>query len=127
MFFGISKKEHDPQPLEPVEEQLEALEQVEYLKMSSYSEVARWLTDYTGRYPLMGLWKRVETDESDRREYVKQTPCRRGRVPTTSTKTKSRGLKKNPPREAISADEAACSEEAKSAKAEQKKKMTLRW
>ena len=72
--WGYQKSEHDPQLLEPVEEQLEALEQgLEYLKMSSYSEVARWLTDYTGRrITPMGLWKRVETDESDRREYVKQ-------------------------------------------------------
>ena len=72
--WGYKKSEHDPQLLEPIEEQLEALEQgLEYLKMSSYSEVARWLTDYTGRrITPMGLWKRVETDESDRREYVKQ-------------------------------------------------------
>ena len=56
------------------QEQLEALELgIRYLKMSSYPEVARWLTDYTGRrITPMGLWKRVKRDASDRRKHVEQ-------------------------------------------------------
>ena len=45
--WGYQRSEFDPQLLEPVEEQLEALEQgVAYLKMSSYPEVARWLAKH---------------------------------------------------------------------------------
>ena len=72
--WGYKRSEHDRQLLEPVNEQLEALEQgLDYLKASSYPEVARWLTEYTGR-PItpMGLWKRVKTDKSDRRKYAEQ-------------------------------------------------------
>lgn len=72
--WGYKRSEIDSQKLEPIEEQLEALEQgIEYLKMSSYPEVARWLTDYTGRrITPMGLWKRLKRDEEDRRKYGKQ-------------------------------------------------------
>ena len=72
--WGYKKDEHDPQLLHPVEEQLEALSQaVDYLRDSSYNEVARWLTDYTGRkISGMGLWKRVKQDKTDRRRHVEQ-------------------------------------------------------
>ena len=72
--WGYKRSKHDPQLLEPVNEQLEALEQgLDYLKASSYPEVARWLTEYTGRsITPMGLWKRVKTDKSDRRKYAEQ-------------------------------------------------------
>ena len=72
--WGYQRSEFDRQLLEPIEEQLEALELgVAYLKMSSYPEVARWLTDYTGRrITPMGLWKRVKRDASDRRKHVEQ-------------------------------------------------------
>ena len=44
-----------------------------YLKHSSYEEVARWLTEYTGRKITgMGLWKRVKKDKADKQKYVKQ-------------------------------------------------------
>jgi hypothetical protein len=72
--WGYKRADHDPQLFDPIEEQLEALQQgIEYLKASSYPEVARWLTEYTGR-PItpMGLWKRIKTDKSDRRKYVEQ-------------------------------------------------------
>ena len=72
--WGYKRSEFDPQLLEPIDEQLEALELgMRYLKMSSYPEVARWLTDYTGRrITPMGLWKRVKRDASDRRRHVEQ-------------------------------------------------------
>ena len=72
--WGYKRSEFDPQLLEPIDEQLEALELgMRYLKMSSYPEVARWLTDYTGRrITPMGLWKRLKRDEEDRRKYGKQ-------------------------------------------------------
>lgn len=72
--WGYKRSEFDPQLLEPIEEYLEALEEgLAYLKTSSYPEVARWLTDYTGvRITPMGLWKRVKRDASDRRKHVEQ-------------------------------------------------------
>ncbi len=72
--WGYKKDEQDSQLLHPIEEQLEALAQgVEYLKQSSYNEVARWLTDYTGRkISGMGLWKRIKQDRTDRRKHVEQ-------------------------------------------------------
>jgi hypothetical protein len=48
----------------PVPEQLEALELAKrHLKQYSYRDVARWLSDQTGRYiSHMGLKKRVEIE-----------------------------------------------------------------
>ena len=68
------QSEENKYVLEPIEEQLEALEQAEqYLKQSTYSEVARWLTEYTGRkISSMGLWKRMKKDKADRRRYAQQ-------------------------------------------------------
>ena len=72
--WGYKRNDIEPHKLEPIDEQLEALELgIGYLKMSSYPEVARWLTDYTGRrITPMGLWKRLKRDEDDRRKYGKQ-------------------------------------------------------
>ena len=72
--WGYKRDEQDPQLLHPIEEQLEALSQAsDYLRDSSYNEVARWLTDYTGRkISGMGLWKRIKQDKTDRRRHVEQ-------------------------------------------------------
>jgi len=72
--WGYRQSEDNKYILEPIEEQLEALEQAEkYLKQSSYTEVARWLTDYTGRkISSMGLWKRMKKDKADRRRHGQQ-------------------------------------------------------
>ena len=67
--WGYKQSDKNSYVLEPIEEQLDALEQAEqYLKQSSYKEVARWLTDYTGRkITSMGLWKRIKKDRANRR------------------------------------------------------------
>ena len=67
--WGYKVNKVDPQLLEPIEEQLEALQLAEeYLRESSYPEVSRWLSEYTGRtITPMGLWKRIKTDKRDRR------------------------------------------------------------
>ena len=49
--FGYRKSESDDKILEPIQEELEALEQAKvYLDNSSYREVATWVTKKTGRY-----------------------------------------------------------------------------
>ena len=75
--WGYKVSKIDGQLLEPVDEQLKALELAEeYLKESSYPEVSRWLREYTGRkITPMGLWKRIKTDRRDRRRYAEQK-CR---------------------------------------------------
>ena len=72
--WGYEANSIDPHLLEPVDEQLEALSMAEdYLKESSYPEVARWLTEYTARsITPMGLWKRIKTDKTDRRRHAEQ-------------------------------------------------------
>lgn len=72
--WGYEVSDYDPHLLISVEEQLLALEEAHmYLRHSSYEEVARWLSDYTGRKITgMGLWKRVKTDKADRQKHVKQ-------------------------------------------------------
>ena len=72
--WGYKQSQENKYVLEPITEQLDALEQAEqYLKQSSYSEVARWLTEYTGRkISSMGLWKRMKKDKADRRRDAQQ-------------------------------------------------------
>ena len=72
--WGYEVSDYDPYLLIPVEEQLEALDEAyKYLKHSSYKEVARWLSEYTGRkITAMGLWKRAKIDKADRQTQVKQ-------------------------------------------------------
>ena len=72
--WGYKQSQENKYVLEPITEQLEALEQAEqYLKQSTYSEVARWLTEYTGRkISSMGLWKRMKKDKADRRRDAQQ-------------------------------------------------------
>ena len=69
--WGYEIHNIDPHLLEPIEEQLEALSMAEdYLKESSYPEVSRWLTEYTGRsITPMGLWKRIKTDKNRVKPY----------------------------------------------------------
>ena len=59
--FGF-KQSQDPEYLEPVKEELDALKQAqEYLKTCSLRETAQWLHRKTGRYiSHVGLKKRVE-------------------------------------------------------------------
>lgn len=62
--FGYELHEANDRLLIPVPEQLEALELAKrHLKQYSYRDVARWLSDQTGRYiSHMGLKKRVEIE-----------------------------------------------------------------
>ena len=49
--FGYKVSEHDEKLLEPIQEELEAIEQAkQYLKSCSYREVAGWIERKTGRY-----------------------------------------------------------------------------
>ena len=72
--WGYKVSDYDPYLLLPIDEQLQALDEAySHLKHSSYEEVARWLTEYTGRKITgMGLWKRVKKDKADKQKYVKQ-------------------------------------------------------
>jgi hypothetical protein len=58
--FGF-KESSDPNYIEPVKSELEALKQAkEYLKTCSYRETAKWLHRATGRYiSHVGLKKRI--------------------------------------------------------------------
>ena len=59
--FGF-KQSQDPEYLEPVKEELDALRQAgDYLKTCSLRETAKWLHRKTGRYiSHVGLKKRIE-------------------------------------------------------------------
>lgn len=49
--FGYKVSEQDNKLLEPIQEELEAIEQAkQYLKSCSYREVAGWMERKTGRY-----------------------------------------------------------------------------
>jgi hypothetical protein len=66
--FGYEVDENDPDLLQPIPFELEALVKAKhYLKQYSYREVAQWLTKTTGR-PIshMGLKKRVESENRRR-------------------------------------------------------------
>ena len=63
--FGYKINEVDDKLLEPIQEELEAIEQAkQYLKSCSYREVAGWIERKTGRYisapGLMKVLKRSE-------------------------------------------------------------------
>lgn len=60
--FGYKQSEEDINYIEPVETELEALEQAKkYLKTCSLRETAQWLHRKTGRYiSHVGLKKRIE-------------------------------------------------------------------
>ena len=63
--FGF-KQSSDPKYLEPIREELDALNQAkEYLKNCSLRETASWLHRKTGRYiSHVGLKKRIERNSS---------------------------------------------------------------
>ena len=49
--FGYKVSEQDDKLLEPIQEELEAIEQAkQYIKSCSYREVAGWIERKTGRY-----------------------------------------------------------------------------
>ena len=80
--FGF-KQSQDPDYLEPIKEELDALRQAkEYLKTCSLRETAQWLHRKTGRYiSHVGLRKRLarnsttetETDSTAESQEVSQT------------------------------------------------------
>ena len=80
--FGF-KQSQDPEYLEPVKEELDALRQAgDYLKTCSLRETAKWLHRKTGRYiSHVGLRKRLarnsttetETDSTTESQEVSQT------------------------------------------------------
>lgn len=63
--FGYRIHPEDEKLLEPIFEELEALELAKrHLKQYSYREVAQWLSKTTGRYiSHMGLHKRVKVEQ----------------------------------------------------------------
>ena len=63
--FGF-KQSHDPDYLEPIKEELDALRQAkEYSKTCSLRETATWLHRKTGRYiSHVGLKKRLERNST---------------------------------------------------------------
>ena len=63
--FGYKVDEEDKDILVPIIEELEALDLAkEYLREYSYREVARWLSDRTGReISYIGLRKRIKTEK----------------------------------------------------------------
>ena len=67
--FGF-KQSNDPNYLEPVKEELQALDQAkDYLKNCSLRETASWLHRKTGRYiSHVGLKKRIERNSSSEAE-----------------------------------------------------------
>lgn len=67
--FGYKEDEDDPDLLQPIEFELQALDKAkEHLRQYSYREVAQWLSEVTGRsISHMGLKKRVEADNARRR------------------------------------------------------------
>ena len=71
--FGFKQSE-DPEYLEPIKEELEALDQAKkYLKSCSYRETAEWLHRKTGRYiSHVGLRKRVTRGTTSETEAKKQ-------------------------------------------------------
>lgn len=49
--WGYKPCKHDPQLIEPIEAELDALKQaIEYCEVSSFKEVSKWLTAVTGRH-----------------------------------------------------------------------------
>ena len=78
--FGYKVNEKDTNILDPVDDELNALEQAKkYLKQYSYREVAHWLSRTTERYiSHVGLRKRIEHERkrkktaTTKRQWVKR-------------------------------------------------------
>lgn len=66
--FGYEVDESDPDVLQPIQIELQALEKAKkYLRQYSYREVANWLSAQTGRQiSHMGLKKRIENEVSNK-------------------------------------------------------------
>lgn len=66
--FGYRVDDDNPDLLQPIILELEALEKAKvHLRQFSYREVANWLTKVTGRYiSHMGLQKRVKNEQRRR-------------------------------------------------------------
>jgi hypothetical protein len=64
--YGYKKRPDNFHILDPIPEQLEALERgKKYLKKYSYGTVARWISAVTGRHiDYVTLWKRVKFDKT---------------------------------------------------------------
>ena len=67
--FGYKQDEEDPDLLIPIPEELELLEKAKlFLQEYSLRQVAKWLSDQSGRYiSHVGLDKRVRLEEKRRR------------------------------------------------------------
>ena len=63
--FGYKQNEEDPEILDPIELELEAIELArKHIKQYSYREVANWLTTKTGRQiSHVGLRKRLANEQ----------------------------------------------------------------
>ena len=72
--FGYKLAE-DPKYIEPIEEELLALEEAKnYLKTCSYREVAKWLTTKAQRYiSYVGLKKRITRDSTSEAKKIKDS------------------------------------------------------
>ena len=78
--FGYKVNEKDTNILDPIDDELNALEQAKkYLKQYSYREVAHWLSRTTERYiSHVGLRKRIEHERkrkktaTTKRQWVKR-------------------------------------------------------
>jgi len=68
--FGYKVNEEDPNLLDPIQHELEALDKAKkYLKQYSLREVAAWLTTQTGRQiSHVGLSKRIKNEQSHKRK-----------------------------------------------------------
>ena len=86
--FGF-KQSSDPNYLEPVKEELDALRQAkEYLKNCSLRETASWLHRKTGRYiSHVGLKKRIERNSSSEAKESSSTESQE--VNTTDSSSQS--------------------------------------
>ena len=86
--FGF-KQSQDPDYLEPIKEELQALDQArEYSKTCSFRETAKWLHRKTGRYiSHVGLKKRFERNSTTETQEDNKTESQE--VSTTDSSTHS--------------------------------------
>ena len=77
--FGF-KQSQDPDYIEPIKEELDALRQAkEYSKTCSLRETAKWLHRKTGRYiSHVGLRKRLERNSTTETEEISTTESQEG-------------------------------------------------
>ena len=87
--FGFKQSDTHQDYIEPIKEELEALDQAKkYLKSCSYRETAEWLHRKTGRYiSHVGLRKRVTRGTTSETEAKKQTESQTVSQTDTSNQT----------------------------------------